>query len=85
MMWKIEQFEFPFCKARNIVMNYWKSFVENFKVPYTVLSDRMSAILESALLTDLEIFDVETSWEEIRKGQAKRFTDIDEFLKELKS
>jgi hypothetical protein len=84
-MWKIEQFDFPFCEAKNVLMNCWKSFIENFKVPYTVLSERMSAILEGVCLTDLEIFDVEASWEEIKKGQPKRFTDIDEFLKDLKS
>lgn len=84
-MWKIEQLEFPFCKARNSITDYWKNFVENFKVPYTVLSEKMCIILESTRLTDLEIFDVETSWEEIKKGHAKRFTDIGEFLKELKS
>jgi hypothetical protein len=84
-MWKIEHLEFPFCKARNSIVNYWKSLVESFKVPCTLLSEKMEIILESTRLTDLEIFDVETSWEEIKKGQAKRFTNIDELLKELKS
>ena len=84
IMWKIEHLESPFCKARNSVVNYWRDFLENFKTPYTILSEKMCIMLESTRLTDVEVFDVETSWEEIRKGQAKRFTNVDEFLKELK-
>jgi hypothetical protein len=84
-MWKIERLEFPFSKAKDNVIGCWETFVENFKVPYVFLSDRIRVILESAFLTSMEILDVETSWEEIQKGQAKKFTNVDEFLEELKS
>lgn len=84
-MWKIEQLEFPFSKAKDSMMVYWKAFIENFKAPYVFLSERMRVILDSTGLTVEEIFDVETSWEEIRSGQAKKFTNVDEFLEELRS
>lgn len=84
-MWRIEKFEFPFSKAKDSVIGCWKTFIENFKIPYVFLSERIRIILESAFLTDTEILDVEISWEEIQKGQAKKFTNVDEFLKELKS
>jgi len=84
-MWRIERLELPFSKAKDNMIGCWKDFVENFKVPYVFLSERIRVLLESAFLTNTEILDVETSWEEIQKGQAKKFTNIDEFLKELKS
>lgn len=84
-MWKIEQLEFPFSKAKDSMTIYWKAFIENFKVPYVFLSERMRIILDSTRLTIEEMFDVETSWEEIRSGQAQKFTNVDEFLEELKS
>jgi len=84
-MWRIERFEFPFSKAKDNVIGCWKDFVEDFKVPYIFLSERIRVVLESAFLTNMEILDVEISWEEIQKGQAKKFKNVDEFLKELKS
>ena len=84
-MWEIEKLEFPFTKAKDNVTGCWKTFVENFKVPYVFLSERIRIILENVFLTDTEILDVEISWEEIQKGQAKKFTNVDDFLKELKS
>ena len=47
-MWKIEQLEFPFCKAKNSVVYYWTSFVENLKAPFKVLSERISVFLGSS-------------------------------------
>jgi hypothetical protein len=84
-MWKIEHLDSPFCEAKNSLVSYWEGFIENFKVPYVFLSEIMRLILDNAHLTPIEIFDVEVSWAEIQKGQAKRFTDVDEFLEELKS
>lgn len=85
MMWEIERFEFPFTGAKNILTVYWKTFVENSVAPYVFLGRRIKAILDNARLTDVEISDVEESWEEIEKGQAKKFTNVDEFLEDLKS
>ena len=84
-MWKIEQLEFPFSKAKNSLTICWKKFIMNFKDPYTFLAERIRFFLDTARLTDEEIFDVEMGWEEIEKGQAKKFTCVDEFLEELKS
>ena len=84
-MWRIEQLEFPFSKAKDNMTGCWKDFVENFKVPYVFLSERIRVVLESVFLTATEILDVEISWEEIQKGHAKKFKNVDEFLKELKS
>jgi hypothetical protein len=43
------------------------------------------AIEKKAELEKEEILDVEVGWEEIHKGQAKKFTNVDELLEELKS
>jgi len=84
-MWKIERLELPFNEAKNSLVGCWKTLIENFKVPYVFLSERMRVILDNACLTEVEIFDVEASWEEIQKGQVKKFTNVDELLKDLKS
>ena len=39
---------------------------------------------DNSWLTYDEILDVETSWREIERGQAKRFNDVDDFLADLK-
>jgi len=84
-MWKIEQLEFPFSKAKDSLTTCWKTFITNFKEPYTFLAERIRFFLDTTRLTATEIFDVEMGWEEIEKGQAKKFTCVDEFLEELKS
>ena len=85
-MWTIEKFECPFSKVRDSLAFYWKIFVDNLEAPHVFLSERIRAILDDAsLLTSTEICDVEASWKEIEKGQAKKFRSVDEFLEELKS
>jgi len=84
-MWKIEQLEFPFSKAKDGLIICWKTFVTHFKEPYTFLAERIRFFLDTARLTEAEIFDVEMGWEEIEKGQAKKFTCVEEFLEDLKS
>ena len=84
-MWEIEHLDLPFFKARDALTMCWTAFVENFKNPYIFLIERIQLVLDSMHLTSTEVFDVEMSWEEIRKGKAKKFTNVDELLKELKS
>ena len=36
-------------------------------------------------LSEEEIRDVEASWKEIEDGKAKKFTDVEELIKELKT
>lgn len=84
-MWKIEQLDLPFSKAKGSLVVCWNMFIENFKVPYVFLNERLSILLDNMPLTATEIFDVEASWEEIKKGKAKKFTCVNELLKELKS
>lgn len=85
-MWEIEQFAIPFIIVKDSITFYWKTFIEDFKAPYIFLSERMKAILNNAsLLSVEEICDVEASWEEIEQDRIKKFTNVDEFLEELKS
>lgn len=84
-MWKIERFDLPFYKAKESLLVCWNTFIEDFKVPYDFLTKRMSVLLDNMPLTGAEIFDVEESWEEIKKGKAKKFTCVDGCLRELKS
>lgn len=85
-MWKIENLESPFCAVSNSIIHSWLHFVMGgMKRPYTILSEKLSVILENACLNPIEIFDVETSWKEIKTGKCKRYTNIEELLKDLKT
>lgn len=88
-MWvEIEDLDLPFHQAKATLTTFWKVFTENFKNPYVSLIERIQvaigSIMDDMSLTPEEVFDVEMSWEEIRKGQAKKFTNVDELLEELK-
>lgn len=84
-MWKIENLDSPFCKVRRSMIDSWLHFVGGMKLPYTILSDKINTILENTCLNPIEVFDVETSWKEIRTGKVKRYTNVEELLKDLKS
>ena len=86
-MWDIDHLEFPFYKAKSSLEICVSAFIDTFRIPYDLLSEIMARIIldNTSFLTVEEICDVETSWEEIEQGQAKKFTNVDDFLRELKS
>jgi len=84
-MWEIEHLDLPFFKAKTTLAICWNLFIENFKEPFSFLVERIQLILDNMHMTPTEVFDVEMSWDEIRKGKARKFTNVDDLLKELRS